>query len=270
MIAGFGIGLRRAYAGELLNTKRPIDFLEITPENWLFHGGQRERILQEVLARWPAVSHSVSLSVGGLDPFDEPLLAALHELHAKTDAPFFSDHLCWSSHGGRPLHDLLPLPFTEEAVEHVSQRIAELQTRARRPFVIENATFYALLPQSRLSEAEFVRAVLDRSGCGMLLDVNNVFVNSKNHGTDPRAFIDAMPLDKVRQIHVAGHTLEDELIIDTHIGPVIDDVWSLYRYTLQRAGRLIPTLVEWDQEIPPLDTVLDELDRARKEASAAL
>lgn len=269
-IQGIGLGLRRAFARELLETERRIDWLEVTPENWLGFGGERARTLRACAERWPLVSHSVSLSLGGPDPLDTDLLDSFESLRQWTDLAWWSDHLCYSSANGVQFQDLLPLPATEEAVEHVAGRIREAQQRVDAPLLVENISYYAHMPGGQLDDAAFVRAVVERSGCGLLLDVNNVYVNAVNHGFEPRACIDAMPLDRVRQLHLAGHSRQDGLIIDTHEGPIIDEVWELYRYTLRRAGRLIPTLVEWDQSIPPLDEVLDELDRARAHAHAAL
>jgi hypothetical protein len=188
----------------------------------------------------------------------------------RTGAPFWSDHLCYSSLHGRPLHDLLPLPFTQEAVEHAALRARQSQDRVGAPLVLENATYYSVMPGSVMDEAAFLTAAVEQSGCRLLLDVNNVYVNGQNHGFDPYAFIDRLPLAQVAQLHVAGHTHREELIIDTHIGPVPDPVWDLYRYTLRCAGCLILTLVEWDVEIPALDVVLDEVDRARAHAAVAL
>lgn len=269
-LRGIGVGLRRPYARELLETQRRVDWVEVTPENWVFSGGWRRRTLEACAERWPMVSHSVSLDVGGDGPLDDAFLAAVARLNERLDAPFWSDHLCYSAVGGAPLHDLLPLPFTDEAVEHVAARAAECRRRAGLPLVLENATFYAHMPGAEMDEAEFLARTLEASGCGLLLDVNNVYVNSLNHGFDPAAFLARLPLERVRQLHVAGHTVEEGVVIDTHIGPVIDPVWRLYEETLRRAGRLIPTLVEWDQEIPPLDVVLDEVDRARACAVRAL
>jgi uncharacterized protein (UPF0276 family) len=270
-IQGIGLGLRRAYARELLATDRRIDWLEVTPENWVGFGGERARLLHACAERWPLVSHSVSLSLGGPDPLDAPLLDSLEALRQQTDFAWWSDHLCYSSANGVHFQDLLPLPFSEEAVEHTASRIREAQQRVDAPLLVENISYYAHMPGGEFDDATFVRSVVERSGCGLLLDVNNVYVNAVNHGFAPRAFIDAMPLERVRQLHIAGHTRQDDgLIIDTHIGPIIDEVWELYRYTLRRAGRLIPTLVEWDQDLPPLDEVLDELERARAHAHAAL
>jgi len=271
-LSGVGIGLRPRFLDQdgIVETQRRIDFLEIIPENWVTRGGKRRAQLEACCERWPTVPHSVSLNIGGLDPLDGELLDALAILCARCEAPFFSDHLVYSSVAGQPLHDLLPLPFTEEVIEHVTRRVKQAEARVGRPLVLENATFYAHMPESTMGEAEFLRGVLEAADCGMLLDVNNVYVNSQNHGFDPYRFIDQMPLARVRQLHLAGHTLIGETIIDTHIGPIIDPVWQLYRYTLKRAGRLIPTLIEWDQDIPHLHEVIDEADRARAHAESAL
>ena len=269
-VEGIGVGLRREFAAAIAGTERQVDWLEITPENWVTQGGLKRRLLDAVLARWPLVPHSVSLSIGGPDPLDEAFLEATAALCKRTGTPWWSDHLCYSTVNGAYLHDLLPLPFSDEAVEHSARRVRQVKERIEVPFLLENATFYAHMPGGTMDEAAFLRAVCEEADCGLLLDVNNVYVNSLNHGFDARAFIDRMPLERVAQLHVAGHTRQDDVIIDTHIGPVIEDVWALYRYTLARAGRLIPTLVEWDQEIPPLDEVLDEVDRARAHASVAL
>ena len=241
-IAGVGLGLRREFAAALLagaggggDGPDWPEWIEVTPENWLRYGGARRRVLEEALARWPAVSHSVSLNIGGPDPLDGSLLQALRELCARTGAPYFSDHLCYSSLNGAPLHDLLPLPFSEEAIALVAARAREAEERVGVPLVLENATFYAHMPGGTMDEATFLCGAIAESGCGLLLDVNNVYVNCQNHGGDARAFIDRLPLERVRQLHVAGHTRMDGVIIDTHIGPVIDPVWELYRYTLRRA-----------------------------------
>ncbi len=273
-LEGIGIGLRTPFASELLTTPRQVDWLEIIPENWMFYGGKKRRLLRELSERFTLVPHSVSLNVGGLDPLDARFLDGLAALTQELDAPLFSDHVCFASTGGRPLHELLPLPFTEEAADVVGRRAKQAAQHVGRPLVLENATFYAHMPvadgEGRMDEAGFMRACLERGDATLLLDVNNVYVNSKNHGFDARAFIDALPLEKVSYLHLAGHTKQDEVIIDTHIGPIIDDVWALYRYTLSRFGRLVPTLIEWDQDIPPLDQVLDEVDRARAEAKSVL
>jgi uncharacterized protein (UPF0276 family) len=269
-IEGIGVGLRLSYAAALARTERRVDFLEIMPENWVCYGGRRRRLLDACVERFPCVTHSVSLNIGGLEPLDGELLATTAALLRRAEAPFFSDHVCYSSVRGQPVSDLLPLPFTAEVIAHTAARIAEARDRVGHPLALENATFYSHMPGAEMDEASFLGALLAAGDCGMLLDVNNVYVNSQNHGFDPRAFIDRMPLSRVWQLHLAGHTLIDDTIIDTHIGPIIEPVWDLYRYTLRRAGRLIPTLIEWDQDIPPLDEVLDEVDRARAAAAQAL
>ncbi|HEX2568710.1 MAG TPA: DUF692 domain-containing protein [Polyangia bacterium] len=268
-IHGIGLGLRREFANELLLTERAVDWLEVTPENWVCFGGARARELAACAERWPLVSHSVSLSIGGPDPLDASLLGAIRDLARRAAMPWWSDHLCYSTVNGHQLHDLLPLPRSDEAVEHVARRIASARDVVEAPFLIENISFYAEMPGSSLDDASFLRAVAEAASCDLLLDVNNVYVNSLNHGFDARAYIDRVPLERVREIHLAGHTPAEGVIIDTHIGPICDEVWALYRYTLGRAGRLVPTLIEWDQEIPALDVVLDEVDRARAEAARA-
>lgn len=273
-VQGIGVGLRTAFVRELLATRRAVDWLEIVPENWMFYGGQKRAWLREAAARWPVVPHSTSLDVGGLAPLDDRLLGALEALTAELDAPYWSDHVCFSSVDGRPLHDLLPLPFTAEAAQVVGRRASEAAARVGRPLVLENATFYVQMPAAaedgRMGELDFLTECLRQSGATLLLDVNNVYVNARNHGFSAESFLDAVPLEQVTYLHLAGHTQEDGVIIDTHIGPVIDEVWALYRRVLRRAGRLIPTLIEWDQDLPPLDVVLDEVDRARAEADRAL
>jgi uncharacterized protein (UPF0276 family) len=215
------------------------------------------------------IPHGLSLSIGGPDPLDDAWIAEIAAFCRRVGAPFWSDHLCYTTAGGVNHTDLLPLPFTEETVDHVVARIAEVRKRTDVPLALENLTYYARMPGT-MEEVSFLRAVVERADCGLVLDVNNVYVNAKNHGGDPYATIDRMPLDRVWQLHLAGHTRTDELIIDTHIGPVCDEVWALYRHTLARAGRMIPTLIEWDLEIPSIDQVLDEVDRARAHAATAL
>lgn len=259
---GVGIGLRRELFDALPATARPLDWVEIIPENFLTLGGRPRRVLRACAERWPVLPHGVGLNVGGPDPLDLEYVEALSALLAELDAPFFSDHLCYSRLGGIYLHDLLPLPFAEAAVEHVVPRVREVKARLGRPFLLENPSYYARMPGQTLDEAAFLRAVLEEADCGMLLDLNNVYVNAQNHGYDPYAFLDALPLERVGQIHLAGHTVKPEVIIDTHADRVCDPVWALYRYTLERTGK-VSTLIEWDQDIPSLEAVLDEADKAR-------
>lgn len=259
---GVGIGLRREFYDEVLVSDRAPDWLEIIPENFLTFGGRPRQILAAASERFPLVSHGVALNIGGPDPLDDDYVDRLARLARQTEAPFFSDHLSYSRLQGVYLHDLLPLPFSQAVVEHVVPRIQEVTARVGRPFLLENPSYYATMPGQTLDEGAFLSEVLERADCGLLLDVNNVFVNATNHGYDPRAFIDALPLDRVVQIHLAGHERGPELIIDTHGGVVCDEVWALYRYTVGKIGR-VSTLIEWDQDIPSLTAVLDEADRAR-------
>jgi uncharacterized protein len=267
---GIGIGLRRAFAEELLRTPRAVDWLEITPENWMGRGGRDRWLLDACAERWPIVPHAVSLSIGGPDLLDDELLDGVTALVRRLRAPWWSDHLAFSRAHGTYLQDLLPLPFSEEAVEHVTMRLAEVEHRVGVPLLLENITYYGLMPGSTMDEPAFVQAVLAASGANLLLDVNNLWVNAQNHGQDARAVIDRLPMERLGQLHLGGHTRAEGRIVDTHAAPVSAEVWDLYAHTLARAGRLVPTLIEWDAEIPSLDRVLDEVDRARSLARWAL
>jgi len=259
---GVGIGLRKDFFEELPEIARPLDWVEVIPENFMGRGGRSRRALERTAERWPVIPHGVSLNLGGLDPLDEEFLDGLRDLAARHDAPFVSDHLCYSRVDGVYLHDLLPLPMNEAVVEHVVGRIRGVVDRVERPLLIENPTFYAAMPGQTMDEADFLATVAREADCGILLDVNNVYVNSENHGFDPRAFIDRVPHDRVWQVHLAGHHRRPHAVIDTHGTAVPDPVWDLYRYTLERTGP-VSTLIEWDSEIPGLGEVLDQADRAR-------
>lgn len=261
-VEGVGIGLRRAFHDELLATERRVDWLEVIPENFMGLGRRPSLVLDRCLERWPVVPHGVALSIGGPETNDA-YVDALTRLLERVDAPFFSDHLCYASIRGLQTFDLLPLPFCREAVAHAARRAADIQRRCGRPFLLENVTFYAVMPGSTMEEPDFVRAVLEEADVGLLLDVNNLYVNAQNHGTDPWEALDRLPLNRVRQAHLAGHVREAGLLLDTHSRPVVDEVWALYREVIRRAGP-VPTLIEWDQAIPGLDAVLDEADRARE------
>jgi hypothetical protein len=226
------------------------------------------RALDACAARWPVIPHGTSLDLGGLDPLDDAFLDGVAALAARLDAPFWSDHLCFSRVNGVWLHDLVPIPFTREAADHVVRRIRAARARVGRPFLLENPTYYVQLPGGELSEAELLSRVCEEADCGLLLDVNNVWVNAHNHGYDPLAFLDALPLHRVRQVHLAGHEVRPEAIIDTHGAAVPEPVWELYRELLARTGP-VSTLVEWDQHIPSLEAVLDQADRARALLAAA-
>jgi uncharacterized protein len=265
---GVGIGLRREFHDEILRTARRVDWLEIVSENFMESAGRPRYVLDACRERWPIVPHGVAASVGHAPRDADRYAGALGELVARIDAPFFSDHLCYSSLGGQQSFDLLPLPFTEEAVDAVARRAQELARRVGREMVLENITYYAVMPGSEMPEHAFVCEALEASGCGLLLDLNNLYVNAMNHGEDPRASLSRVPFERVRQIHLAGYSVEDGVLLDTHSAPVSDAVWALYRETIARTGK-VPTLIEWDQRIPSLDAVLDEADKARAILEAA-
>lgn len=268
---GVGIGLRRAHYETILSTDRPLDWLEIAPENYLGRGGRIDRVLGACAERWPVMAHGVSLSLGGPDPLDPELLAGVRGLLERLDIPYYTEHACLARAGGAQFHDLVPVPWNDEAVRHMAARIRQAAEVLERPVVVENVSTYCVMPGSTMTECAFVRAVCEEADCGLLLDVNNVYVNARNHGRDPLAMLAELPLERTRYIHLAGFLDEGWVVIDTHGAPVAEDVWRLYRETIRRLGPT-PTLIEWDLEIPPLAVVLDQADRARQivaeEASA--
>lgn len=259
---GAGLGLRRTLLGPLLSMDQgAVDFLEIAPENWIGVGGRYGRQFRQMAERYPVVLHGLSLDIGGPDPLDTELVRAVRGLMDEIDVPLYSEHLTYCAAEGH-LYDLLPIPFTEEAVHYVAQRVRQVQDIIGAPIALENASYYAQ-PHRDLSEAEFINAVVAESGCDLLLDVNNIYVNSINHRYDPLAFLDALPLQRARYIHVAGHYDEaEDLKVDTHGTDVIDPVWALLAQAYQRTGAL-PTLLERDFNIPPLADLLGEVDQVR-------
>lgn len=259
---GYGIGLRRAHFDALPAWLPHFDFFEVLSENFMSFGGRPREVLRRLAAEKPLVLHGVSLSIGSVDPLDESYLEALMGLIAEVRPLWFSDHLCLSSFDEVDYHDLVPLPFTEDAVAHVAARVRAVQARAPIPFLLENPSYYIAYRDSEMSEAEFLREVALRADCGLLLDVNNVYVNASNHGYDPRAFIDALPLDRVVQLHMAGHLALPDVLIDTHGAPVAPAVMDLFRYVVERVGP-VSTLLEWDHEIPPIDVMARDNDAIR-------
>ncbi len=262
-VQGVGIGLRREHFGSILKTDRQVDWLEIIPENYLENGGPAARLLDRCSERWSIGVHGVAMSLGGPQPLDPTHLGLLSKLLRRLDAAEFTEHLCYTSAGGAQFYDLLPLPFTEAAVLHTARRVREVQDRLELPIFLENISYYAQMPGAEMTEGEFVTAVIAEAGCGLMLDVNNVFVNAYNHGTDALTDMLALPLETTGRIHLGGHKYVDDMAVDNHGAPVIDPVWALYQTALEKVGPNVPTLIEWDLEVPPLDTVLDEADRAR-------
>ncbi len=264
-LQGFGLGLRPEHYEEILAGPCAVDWFEILSENYLVDGGRPLHYLDRIAERFPLVMHGVALSIGGCDPLDRDYLRALAGLARRAEPLLISDHLCWTGLDGVQLHDLMPLPQTEESVRHVVRRVRQVQDTLGRQILLENVSSYLRYAQSSLSEWEFLAAIVADSGCGLLLDVNNVYVNSRNHGFDPQCFIDRLPIDGVKQIHLAGHSLDalgSGLLIDTHDQPICAEVWAVYAMALRRFGAL-PSMIERDDHIPPLAELLTELDQAR-------
>lgn len=259
---GHGIGLRTAHYRHVLEEGGAgVDWFEVISENFLEPGGRPWAVLKRARERAPVVLHGVSLGIGNTDPLDEQYLASLAELIARVEPAWVSDHLCWGGHGGHYAHDLLPLPYSEEALAHVVERVVQVQERLGRPLLLENVSSYVAFRSSTLPEWEFLVELARRAGCGLLLDVNNVLVSARNHGFSPEAYVDALPQEHLGQIHLAGHTDAGTYLFDSHIGPVPDAVWALYRRVIARVGPL-PTLVEWDEAVPPFEVVAAEARRA--------
>jgi uncharacterized protein (UPF0276 family) len=239
-----------------------VDFMEAAPENWIGVGGRFGKQFRALAERYPLVLHGLSLDIGGPDPIDTELVAAVATLMRDVDVALYSEHLTYCAAEGH-LYDLLPIPFTQEAVYHVAERVRQVQDIIGRPIALENASYYAQ-PHTDLSEAEFINAVQRESGCDLLLDVNNIYVNSINHGYDPQEFMASLSLDRVRYIHIAGHYNEaPDLKVDTHGADVIDPVWALLAAAYQRLGP-VPTLLERDFNLPPLPVLLQEVDHIRR------
>ena len=265
---GFGLGLRPEHYSDVLERRPAVDWFEVISENYLVEGGKPLHFLDRIRAHYPVVMHGVSLSVGSTDPLDYDYLAALKRLAARIEPEWISDHLCWTGLEGRNLHDLLPLPYTEEAITHVVERVARVQDYLGRRILLENVSSYVSYSDSIIPEWEFLAAIARRADCNILLDVNNVYVSASNHNFDALAYIDAVPAERVHQIHLAGHSYNGSLIVDTHDHPVPDPVWDLYRETIARLGP-VSTMIERDDDIPPLDELLAELERARALSHAA-
>jgi len=266
---GLGLGLRAPHYPRVTAELCPeVGWFEVISENFMVAGGNPWRVLRTVRAHHPVVLHGVSLSIGSIDPLDDEYLAALARLCAELDPPLVSDHLCWSSLGGHTVHDLWPLPYTEEALAHVVARVRKVQDRLGRRILLENPSSYATFASGELGEAEFLSEVARQADCGILLDVNNVWVSCKNHGWAPEAYLAALPAERIGYMHLAGHTREGELLIDTHDQPVSDPVWALYASAVRRFGA-VSTCLERDDHLPPFDELVAELMQAGAVAAAA-
>jgi uncharacterized protein len=266
---GFGLGLRTAHYEEIAALRPAVDWFEILSENYLVPGGKPIAWLDRIRADYPVAMHGVSMSIGSTDPLDRRHLAQLKSLADRIEPLWISDHLCWTGVATRNLHDLLPLPYTEEALAHVVARVTEVQAFLGRRILLENVSSYVSYADSTLQEWEFLDEVARRADCLILLDVNNIYVSAFNHGFDPERYLAAIPLDRVQQIHLAGHHNHGDYIVDTHDAPVIDPVWDLYEQAIRRLGP-VTTMIERDDHIPPLAELLAELDRARSISARAL
>jgi uncharacterized protein len=264
---GFGLGLRPDHYEAILTDRPPVDFFEALTENYLVPGGKALHYLDRVRQEFPLVLHGVSLSIGSTEPVDRDYLKALKALVQRVEPAWVSDHLCWTGTGGINLHDLMPLPYSREALKHLVPRIREVQDFLGERILLENVSSYVSYESSEMHEWEFLAELSHEADCLLLLDVNNVYVNSVNHHFDPDDFIRAMPADRVAQIHLAGHERQETFIIDTHDAPIVDEVWALYRRTCQRLGA-VSTMIERDANIPPLEELLAELDIARGQTEA--
>src|SRR5271170_4144046 len=261
-LAGFGLGLRTPHYEAVLNEPQAIDWLEVITENYLGAGGKPLDYLERIRSRFPLVMHGVSLSIGSTDPVDLEYLRQVRALAARIEPHWISDHLCWTGIEGRNLHDLLPLPYTEEALASVVARVGQVQDTLGRQILLENVSSYLTFHASEMSEWEFLREVAQRADCAILLDINNIYVSSVNHGFDALNFLKAIPKDRVRQFHLAGHSDLGGHLIDTHDHPIVQPVWDLYRAAVGHFGA-VPTMIERDDNIPELSELVAELQIAR-------
>src|SRR6202166_311784 len=265
-LSGFGLGLRPPHYEALLNESsgraRGIDWLEVVTENYVVPGGKPLDMLERIRARYPLVMHGVSLSIGSTDPLDVEYLGAVRALSRRIEPAWISDHLCWTGIGGRNLHDLLPLPYNEEALAHVVARVGQVQDALGRQLLLENVSSYLTYQESDMSEWEFLSEVAERADCAILLDINNIYVSSVNHGFDPQTYLRAMPRERVRQFHLAGHSDLGGHLIDTHDHPIAAPVWDLYAAAVTQLGA-VPTMIERDDNIPALSELVAELQIAR-------
>ena len=260
---GFGLGLRPQHYQDILSGEPDIDWFEVISENYMIPGGQPIRILDQIRERYPIVMHGVSMSIASTAPLDMDYLTGLKALADRVNPKWISDHLCWTGVHGVNLHDLLPIPYTQEALDHVVDRIGQVQDILGRRLTLENVSSYVTFGESEMSEWEFVSEVAKRADCWLLFDVNNVYVSAFNHGFSTDEFLHGVPRDRIVQFHVAGHSQEETHFVDTHDHPVCEEVWDFYRETVTHFGP-VSTMIERDDNIPPLAEVVAELDIARK------
>ena len=265
---GYGLGLRPTHYADFLAAPQVVDWLEIISENYMIQGGKPLAMLDAIRQDYPVVMHGVSMSIGSVQPLDRDYLNRLKGFAERIEPKWISDHLCWTGVHGVNLYDLYPLPYTEEAVRHVVERIGQVQDILGRRLVIENVSSYINYAASTMSESDFLSAIAHQADCLLLLDVNNIYVSSINHGFDALTFIDNLPVDRIQQIHLAGHSNIGDFIIDTHDAPIIDPVFALYAHACQRFGQ-VSTMIERDDKIPPLAELISELERVRQIAADA-
>jgi uncharacterized protein (UPF0276 family) len=263
---GIGVGLRRPHYTDVLERRPAVDWFEVITENFMVDGGRPLEVLEEVRTNYPIVLHGVSLSIGSTDSLNREYLRRLAELARRFEPAWISDHLCWTGVGGHNLHDLLPLPYTDETVIHVAARIRDVQDFIERQILIENVSSYLSYTQSTIPEWEFLRAVAEEADCGILLDINNIFVNAFNHRFDAKRYIDEIPVERVVQFHLGGHSDHGSYLLDTHDHPIRSEVWDLYEYAMRRHGP-VATLIERDDNIPEFAELQAEADEARRRSA---
>ncbi len=260
---GLGVGLRAPQFSHILEHWPAVDWFEIISENYIDSQGRPRYVLDQIAERYPIVMHGVSLSIGSTDPLDFDYLKKLKTLSTAIDAKWISDHVCWTGVAGKNTHDLLPIPYNEETLQHVASRVRQVQDFLEQPLILEDPSSYVTFAASTMHEWEFLSALTEETGCGLLLDVNNVYVSAINHDFDPAEYIENLPWESIVQFHLAGHTNMGDYCIDTHDGQVIDPVWQLYRLAHQRTGG-VSTLLEWDANIPDFATMHAEVLKAKK------
>ena len=266
---GVGIGLRVPHYQHIFSKKPVVNWFEIISENFMVDGGRPLAILDQILERYRVVQHGVSMYFGSAEPLNREHLTRLKSLVKRTKTPWLTDHLCWGSVDGRYTHDLLPMPYTFEAAKKTAQKIREVRDFLEVPIAVENVSSYAEFHVSEMTEWEFLNEVVEDADCGILLDVNNIYVSSRNHGFDPFEYLHSVPAQRVAQIHIAGHTKYQKFVLDTHDHPVIDPVWALYAGAIEMAGPTA-TLLEWDDRIPSFDEVHREALKAKRYLPAQL